>query len=167
MSDNPWDNTPAQPEPTPAPTEPPAQVTVTNQAPQVVQASGDEVTLTFKESGGYDAAWVVIRAASVSSANAILDDFDGLSALLNKTKQVAGFFRGGAPSQGNGGGGGGARKSNAPAAAQQAPNGEKRYCSHGEMEYKTGNRKSDGKPYALFSCTGPRDEQCKAQYPSK
>lgn len=96
---------------------------VTNVVPQ----SEGKIVLTFKEAAGFDASWVVVHAGSVAEANEILDDIAGFKALLDKTKNVATVFRGGAPSKGGNGGGGGNRggggRGGAPKGAKQPPPG--------------------------------------------
>jgi hypothetical protein len=166
-TEDPWATAPAEApadEAQAAPAESPVVGTATIAVKPVLVGGGDEITLTFKEGGGFDASWIVIRAESVASANAILDDHVDLQALMAKTKAVAGFFRGGDTAKTNAPASGGqAAQSRVPAGAQQAPNGETRSCSHGPMEFKSGVSKA-GNAYKLFSCTAPRDSQCKAEY---
>ncbi len=118
-----------------------------------------KIVSTYKEGAGYDASWTVVHAASVADWFAIHED-PRFPDLLTKQKKVAAFFRGGGtpvqPQQ-NG------ASSGAPAASQEAPGGEKRFCNHGEMVFKSGVSKA-GNAYRLFSCTAPRESQCKAQY---
>lgn len=125
-----------------------------------------KIVSTYKEGAGYDASWTVVHAASVDDWFAIHED-PRFPELLAKQKKVAAYFRvkpeGAATSQQ-------AAQPNpsyAPQAATQAPGGEKRYCDHGEMVFKTGVAKATGKPYSLFSCTAPRESQCKAQFLNK
>lgn len=116
-----------------------------------------KIVSTYKEGAGYDASWTVVHAASVEDWFEI-HDHPRFKELLDKQKKVAAYMRGGsAPvvQQGQGG--------SAPPASQEAPNGEKRFCSHGEMVFKSGVSKA-GNAYRLFSCTAPREQQCKAQY---
>lgn len=117
-----------------------------------------KIVLTFKEGAGYDASWTVVHAASVADANSILAD-PAFKELLDRAKKVAGYFRGGVTGQVAA-----TATNGAPQASQEAPGGEKRFCSHGEMQFKTGVAKATGKPYSLFSCTAPREQQCKAQF---
>ncbi|BBX09446.1 hypothetical protein [Mycolicibacterium aichiense] len=188
--DDPFADAPAQPEPTPEPTQAPAPApaqtapapVATAAAPVAVSPSGD-LSVTFKGDGSYGFPWIVPKYTSVSEALVDLgvnpDEVSAMSqgrrwiSLFERAKQMNDSFAalgGGAPSKpaGNGGGGGGQQQqSRAPQEAKEAPNGEKQYCQHGEMEYKSGISKKTGKPYALFSCTAPRDEQCAAKWPSK
>ncbi|OHT67808.1 hypothetical protein BKG67_23130 [Mycobacteroides chelonae] len=159
--DDPW-SAPPQGFATP---EPPAQAPAVK---TVAPSEDGKVVLTFKGGTGYDAPWIVIHATSLEDAH---DQVTGenanlLAKVMTQTQNAGSHFSrlgGGKPTGGGNSGGG----SNAPQAAQQAPNGEKQYCQHGEMEYKTGISQKSGKHYALFSCTAPRDEQCKAKFPSK
>lgn len=125
---------------------------------EAVGSGEGKIVSTYKEGAGYDASWTVVHAESV-------DDWFGIhehprfKELLDRQKKVAGYFRDkpavatqaapayGAPPQG----------------ATQAPGGEKRFCSHGEMVFKSGVSKA-GNAYRLFSCTAPREQQCKAEY---
>ncbi|WP_078344679.1 hypothetical protein [Mycobacteroides chelonae] len=160
--DDPWAS-PPQGFATP---EPPAQAPAAKPA---VPSDDGKVVLTFKGGKGYEAPWVVIHASSLGDAhdqvtgeNAVL-----LAKVMTEVTKAGGHFarlNGGSPTASGSPSAGG---SNAPQAAQQAPNGEKQFCQHGEMEYKTGISKKSGKPYALFSCTAPRDSQCDAKFPSK
>lgn len=119
-----------------------------------------KIVSTYKEGAGYDASWTVVHAASVSDWFEVHDD-PRFRELLDKQRKIAAYFRTQPPSQGqqvnqpN--------PSRAPQQAQEAPGGEKRFCSHGEMVFKSGVSKA-GKPYKLFSCTAPRDQQCKGQF---
>ncbi|QFG08631.1 hypothetical protein PBI_VANISOA_50 [Mycobacterium phage Vanisoa] len=182
FEDAPADSAPAeeaqqQTEPTPAPAPKPAAVVTNN-----VSGSGD-LSVTFKGDGSYSAPWLVPKYASVSDALVDLGEdpakVTGLSqaqkwfALFERVtkmgKHYASLGGGSTAPAGNagGGGGGGGQRQSAPQAAKEAPNGEKKFCQHGEMEYKSGTSKKTGKPYALFSCTAPRDQQCDAQWPAK
>jgi len=128
--------------------------------PAAVGDGEGKIVLTFKEGAGYDASWVVVHAESVADGIAILADKQ-FGDLLARTKKIAAFFSGGSTAQAasNGGGGG------APAASQEAPGGEKRYCSHGEMVYRSGVSKKSGNAYKMFACPSPdRNGQCKAQF---
>lgn len=174
LSDNPWDNIPAPSEPAQAPVEPPAPTTTVTTAASAavdsvsVQHSTDGVSATFKFGGQYSDPWVVVKGADPADVLAKVDTAE-FKALMDKVQQISGHYAGSsAKPAGNGGGGGGQQQqSRAPQAAQEAPGGEKRFCRHGEMEYKTGVSRKSGKPYALFSCTAPRDEQCEAQWPNR
>lgn len=129
-------------------------------SPAVGSGEG-KIVSTYKEGAGYDASWTVVHAANVDDWFEIHDN-PRFKELLDKQKKVAAYFRAGnapaaaAAAAPQGGG--------APAGAQQAPGGEKRFCEHGEMVFKSGVSKTTGKPYKLFSCTAPRDQQCKAQF---
>ena len=119
-----------------------------------------KIVLTYKEGAGFDSSWTVVHAASVADALSILAD-PGFKALLDKSKNVAAYFRGGATQASSGGA---APQRGTPQQSQEAPGGEKRFCNHGEMAFKTGVAKASGKPYSLFSCTAPRESQCPAQF---
>ncbi|QGJ94816.1 hypothetical protein SEA_BLINN1_55 [Mycobacterium phage Blinn1] len=184
--EDPFANAPATPEPAQAPQQDEAQqqtaptqvatvptVTATV-APVAVSPAGD-LSVTFKGDGTYTAPWIVPKYASVADALIDLGESPqavaGLSqaqrwmALFERSTKMAAHFAslgGGTPNAKPAGGGGGSG-SRAPQAAQQAPGGEKRFCEHGEMVFKSGISKA-GNAYKLFSCTAPRDQQCKPQY---
>ncbi|QNJ55873.1 hypothetical protein SEA_PAINTERBOY_51 [Mycobacterium phage PainterBoy] len=154
--------------PEPAPAAPDASVWDAKPATQALSVahSTDGVSATFKFGGAYSDPWVVVKGADAGEVNAKLHDpqFRELMDFVKRVADVYGPSNQPAQTQAQGGG---QRQSRAPQAAQEAPNGEKQYCQHGEMEYKTGVSKKTGKPYALFSCTAPRDQQCDAKWPSK
>ncbi|AHJ86506.1 ribonucleoside reductase class II [Mycobacterium phage 20ES] len=169
--EDPWSTAPAQPEPTPAPAPEPTPAPVQQAAPvatvapggvQQVQHSTDGVSATFKFAGQYSDPWVVVKGADPADVLAKVNTGE-FKALMDKVQQIAGVYAGAAAKPaGNAGGGG--QQSRAPQAAQEAPNGEKRYCSHGEMTFKSGVSKKTGNPYKMFVCTAPRDQQCDAQF---
>ncbi|AVR76628.1 hypothetical protein SEA_COOG_42 [Mycobacterium phage Coog] len=126
---SPWDTTPPEAQ---KPAAPPVQV--------INKSDEGKVVLTFKEAAGFDASWIVIHANSVQEANDILDDHVALQALMTKTKKVAEFYRGGAPSSGgNGGGGGGGGRKGRPAAAKQPPPGTPP-APDSSYEYRSGTK---------------------------
>lgn len=133
-----------------------------------VSPDGVEYSLTFKGTGGHADRWLVVRFPTAKVGNQILNDPE-FKEVLDGSRRAAEYdFRAyqevqgrrvvrvdQPPAQ--------APQGNAPAAAQQAPGGEKRFCKHGEMVFKSGVSKA-GNAYKLFSCTAPRDQQCKAEY---
>jgi hypothetical protein len=133
-------------------------------APQQVQHSTDGVSATFKFDGAYGAPWVVVKGATAAEVNAKLHDKE-FKELMDYVQRVASVY--GAPAAPAAPQGGGqaapAQQSRAPQGATQAPNGETRTCAHGPMVFKSGVSKA-GNAYKLFSCTAPRDQQCKAEY---
>ncbi|APC43198.1 hypothetical protein SEA_JAAN_50 [Mycobacterium phage Jaan] len=151
-------------------------------APKPVVAGGPagDLSVTFKGDGSYASPWIVPKYATVADALVDLGEDPSVVAGMGQaqrwmalferaTKMAAHFAKlsGGAPAPANGGGNGGGQQrqqSRAPQAAQEAPNGEERFCAHGKMEFKSGVSKKTGKPYKLFSCTAPRDQQCDAQF---
>ncbi|AHG24271.1 ribonucleoside reductase class II [Mycobacterium phage Benvolio] len=164
--DDPWSSAPAQqsePAP-PAQAAAPVATTATTAAVDSVsvQHSTDGVSATFKFAGAYSDPWVVVKGSDPADVLAKLDKPE-FKALMDKVKLIASVY---APADAKpaGNAGGGAQQSRAPQAAQEAPNGEKRYCSHGEMQFKSGVSKKTGNPYKMFVCTAPRDQQCDAQF---
>lgn len=114
----------------------------------MVTENDGKIVLTFKEAAGFDASWVVVHAGTVAEANQILDDYAGFSALLEKVKNVATAFRGGAPSKGGTGGGGGGNRgggrSGQPQASKQPPPGTPP-APDSTYEYKSGSK--NGEPW--------------------
>lgn len=155
---SPFDNPPAE-----APKEAPITTTTKTQAAPTGEG---KVVLTFKGGTGFDAPWIVIHAEDLQDA---FDQVNGENAsLLAKTmekvqsagKHFASLGGGGGQQSGGGNGGGGQQRPQ----YQEAPNGEKRFCSHGEMSFKSGVSKA-GKPYKGFFCPSrDRNDQCKAQF---
>jgi hypothetical protein len=137
---------------------------VTNTAQQV-QHSTDGISATFKFGGAYSDPWVVVKGANASEVNAKIHDPE-FKELMDYVKRIAGVYAGPAAAPAQGGGQAAApqqQQSRAPQGATQAPNGETRSCVHGPMVFKSGVSQK-GNAYKLFSCTAPRDQQCKAEY---
>ncbi|AOZ61287.1 hypothetical protein SEA_DARTHPHADER_47 [Mycobacterium phage DarthPhader] len=151
----------------PNPTNPPAAAQVTASKPVVVAPAEGKVTTTFKGGRDFDAPWIVIHSSTVEEAIETVRDTDKLKELFQLTQSGAKFFAGlgggSAPAQQGGGQAAPQQQSRAPQGATQAPNGETRTCAHGPMVFKSGVSKA-GNAYKLFSCTAPRNEQCKAEY---
>ncbi|AMW64129.1 hypothetical protein SEA_LEVIATHAN_52 [Mycobacterium Phage Leviathan] len=168
--EDPWSTAaPAQPEPAPAPAPAPAAAPVTTTATTAavdsvsVQHSTDGVSATFKFAGAYSDPWVVVKGSDPADVLAKLDKPE-FKALMDKVKFIASVYAPASAPAGNAGGGAQQQQSRAPQPAQEAPGGEKRYCSHGEMQFKSGVSKKTGNPYKMFVCTAPRDQQCDAQF---
>ncbi|QGJ89189.1 hypothetical protein SEA_RETRO23_51 [Mycobacterium phage Retro23] len=166
--EDPWSSAPAQqsePEP-PAQAAAPAATTASAAAVDSVsvQHSTDGVSATFKFAGQYSDPWVVVKGADPADVYAKISTPE-FKALMDRVQQIAGVYAGAAAKPaGNAGGGAQQQQSRAPQPAQEAPGGEKRYCSHGEMQFKSGVSKKTGNPYKMFVCTAPRDQQCDAQF---
>ncbi|QBJ00234.1 hypothetical protein SEA_PHARAOH_45 [Mycobacterium phage Pharaoh] len=132
---------------------------------QQIQHSTDGISATFKFDGAYGAPWVVVKGATASEVNAKIHDPE-FKELMDYVKRIASVY--GAPAAAPAAGGGQAaapaqQAQRAPQGATQAPNGETRSCVHGPMVFKSGVSQK-GNAYKLFSCTAPRDQQCKAEY---
>lgn len=143
------------------------EIPVVEEKPVVIksEAVGEgegKIVSTYKEGAGFDSSWTVVHAASVDDWFAI-HEHPRFKEMIDRQKKIAAYMRGGAaPSAGNPPQQRAAGST--PQQAAEAPGGEKRFCEHGEMQFKTGVAKSTGKPYSLFSCTAPREQQCKAQF---
>ncbi|WKW87264.1 hypothetical protein SEA_CHARGERPOWER_49 [Mycobacterium phage Chargerpower] len=129
-----------------------------------VQHSTDGVSATFKFAGAYSDPWVVVKGSDPGDVLGKVNT-STFKELMDTVQKIAGVYAGAAKAAiGGQAAAAPAQQSRAPQAAQEAPGGEKRFCSHGEMVFKSGVAKGSGKPYQLFSCTAPRDQQCKAQF---
>ena len=121
------------------------------------QNGASKIVTTYKEGSSYDSSWVVVHANSLEEAKGLLTQ--EFADYLKEVKKVASFFRGGstpaaAPAAGV--------RQSAPQPAQEAPGGESRSCSHGQMKFMSGFAKASGKPYKGFFCPSPdRGSQCK------
>lgn len=123
-----------------------------------VSGNGAEVSVTTKGTGRQSDRWVVLRGTP-AEVDALLDD-PVYKRILDKSWAAAEYDAkrsGVVPQQAT------PPSNAAPQAAQEAPGGEKRFCKHGEMVFKSGVSKA-GNAYKLFSCTAPREQQCKAEY---
>ena len=124
----------------------------------VEQGSDGEISVTTKGTGRQSDRWVVVRGTPE-----VVDQILGselYKRILDRSWAVAEYDarrEGVVPQQAT------PPSNSAPAASQEAPGGEKRFCNHGEMQFKSGISKA-GNAYKLFSCTAPREQQCKAQY---
>ncbi len=149
-------------------------------------ASGTEwngsVSATFKGNGEYSSAWYVFRAPSVDILADMLEGVGDIKRLVAagsavdqfiKQKEPAGKARasssntaaGQRPNGNSNGGGSNQQRRGRPQGATEAPNGEKRYCDHGEMRWRSGISQA-GNTYAGWYCTSQnRDQQCKPEYP--
>ncbi|WP_280350424.1 hypothetical protein [Nocardia abscessus] len=129
-------------------------------------------TLSLKAHGGFDAPLLVLRGKTIPELADLLEGEGAveLGRLMQNASRASGYFakqfpdkQGGPAPKANGGGdnSGGAQEK---PAYQQAPGGEKRYCAHGEMAFKSDVSKA-GKPYKGFFCPSTdRNDQCKAQF---
>src|SRR5690606_2679836 len=128
-------------------------------APQAsaVSSSDEALTITLKESGGFDAAWRVSKAPTVDDALSKLNEAKA-KRLMETTKAMAGEFRAG--DGGNGGRQAPQRQQQQQAAPAAAPASELPgdNCPHGRT-HKEGVSKA-GKPYSAYFCTAPRGQQC-------
>ncbi len=124
---------------------------------------GVEFSLTLKGRGTHQNRWVVVRFPDAETGLRVIKD-PAFKELMDYSRKIeeydAGSYGAAAPPPQNTP----PNPAYAPQQSQEAPGGEKRFCSHGEMVFKTGVAKNTGKPYSLFSCTAPRESQCKAQF---
>lgn len=150
---------------------PAARKTATKKENNVAEANEtrqSKLSITLKGGSGFDAPWVVIYPDTLQEAQELLDEDNRelLKDVLEKTQAAAQYFvskgTSSAPQGRSGGQGGG----NARQAAQEAPNGETRFCEHGKMKFKSGVSAKSGKPYKMFVCDGgvPREQECKPQF---
>ena len=162
--EDPFDNAPLDSEPTEEAQQPAVKAKVTKAKPAVESVSDGKVVLTFKGGRDFDAPWIVIHANGLQEAHDfVVGDNASLLATVMERVQTAGKHFAGKPAVSAPAEGGSQPQRSAPQASQEAPGGEKRFCDHGEMQFKSGVSKA-GNSYRLFSCTAPRESQCKAQY---
>jgi len=119
------------------------------------ESEGKGISVTLKGKGRHADPWVVLHAADTADAVETMSD-PLFKEVLELAASGAKFFSdlvpdSPAPAGGSGGGNSG---------PQTAPNGEKRFCAHGEMVFKSGVSKA-GKAYKLFECT---EKQCKTEW---
>ncbi|TCO56882.1 hypothetical protein [Actinocrispum wychmicini] len=129
--------------------------TVTTTA--VTAAGEHKVRVTLKAGAGYDAPWITIDGTDVHDAADQLGDTDGVKQLVELTVSAAKFLHrsyGPAQQRSSAGSssGSGQRQAGKPAGANEAPNGEKRYCEHGQRLYKSGFSEKTGKNWGAFDC---------------
>lgn len=131
-------------------------------APAAVAAAPDKVTVTLKGGSGFEAPWIVHHASSIAEAEQMVRDS---GPLMKLAQDAATHFTGLEPAKSAP-----ATPRNASTAAkpayQQAPGGEGRQCPHGEMVFKSGVSKKDGKPWSAFMCPAPAGtpDQCEKQW---
>lgn len=137
----------------------------------LISTEGEQVRITMKSGAGYEVPWITVDFPSIDVAHERLSDAERKSKLMDIFKITAGASAKFAeqvaelkpanvssPTATSVG-----YNPRAPQGIAEAPGGEKRFCPHGEMQFKTGVSKA-GKAYQLFSCTAPREQQCKAQF---
>lgn len=126
------------------------------------QAGG--ITISHKPSNAYDSALLVIKGGSPTEALATYQD-PNMKPLIEMASKVDVFVKetfakdGPAPADAP-------AKAPSTEARKEAPGGEKRTCQHGQMQYKTGISKKDGKTWQGFFCPTPQGtaDQCKPQF---
>lgn len=132
-----------------------------------VEGDPDGITLTFKGGSGFDAPWIVIHASDLDGAEDYFTDENKarLASLMKNVQSAGEYFVSQAPAGKSQGGGGQAQGGGQRQPQQQAPNGETKYCKHGEMQFKTGVSKA-GKAWKGFFCPTPKGtpDQCDAQF---
>ncbi len=149
---------------------------------------------TIKAGAGYDAPWIVVRANNpdelaqrlnavanltgplVAAAQVLQGEWGGQQAQPNPGNQSFGgqnqgssngFGNGNGGNQG-GGGFGGNQNANQGGGTPEPTNIQRPHCAHGEMLWKSGNRKADNKPYAFWTCqSNDRNNQCKPEFPPR
>lgn len=156
----PWDDTSAAPD-IPAP-----RSGDSHPLPGQHDSGAHKVRVTLKAGPGYEAPWITVDGTDVADAADQLSDGSAVDKLVKVTVNAAKHFHGtygtGRPASS---GGGQARQAGKPEAADQAPDGEERYCKHGRRKYMSGISKTSGKAYKGFFCNETdRSEQCKPEF---
>lgn len=140
------------------PAKAPAEKTAATAAPRPESSGGWEgVTVTLKGGKGFEAPWIVIHAADAADALAQVKD-KAMAELAKATAQMGAWFAGLGGSGSTPASSGGERpsRSDSKPERQRAPRGEREYCEHGEMTWKSGTNKR-GKAYSGFFCP---DNEC-------
>ena len=161
----PWEETAPAPAPAAAPAAKPA--------PIVVGSEGGKVTVTLKGGTSFDKPWVVIHAEDIPDA---LDNLKhpSIKELLFAAQKAGQFFVG----QGSGAAAPGPQNGNQGAVQpQQLPTGQPQgsterpsdvpaqYCDHGEMVWKSGFSKKNGKAWKAHMCRAPQGAvQCEPKF---
>lgn len=152
------------------------------------------LTATIKAGAGYDAPWIVVRADNPQQLQERLNAVANLTGPLVAAAQVlqgewSGQQGGGqtnpgsqnfgnqnqgggwSGNQGNGGysgNSGGNQNANQGGGTPEPTHVPRPHCAHGEMLWKSGNRKADNKPYAFWTCqSNDRNNQCKPEFPPR
>lgn len=152
-------------EPEPA-YEPPASSYEAPAAPVAAQAA--EVVQTIKFGTAFDAPWSVVHGPNPATVNAIMGDPE-YRQTIDLTVKIARYAQGqwsGTKTTPDAA----LRDSNTNSAPRSQPdrtdppNGEAKYCAHGERSYKEGVSKA-GKPYKGYFCTSQdKDNQCSPEW---
>lgn len=121
-----FDNPPAEPKKAPA-----------KKVAKTASVDEGKIVLTFKEGAGFDSSWVVVHANTVGEARETLLDPE-FKELLEQSRKVASFYRGG-----SGPSGGGRPATGQPKAATEPPPGAPP-APGPDWQYKSGLKK-DGK----------------------
>lgn len=142
----------------------------------VTVGSEGKVVLTFKGGSGFEAPWVVVHATDVDDALETIsgDNAEKFKRLVDETAKVGKYFSGTGTGGGRSSGGQARQGGNSggqlgkPAGATEAPNGEKRFCKHGEMDWVSKISKKTNKPYSGWFCPSKdRNDECDPQWPNK
>lgn len=166
---DPWAEEPQAPQNN---AQPPAQ----RQPEPTVVGSGGKLVATLKGLGGPAAPWIVVHAEDTRDLLRIYTDPDFKKVMEYTASAGKAFHRlTDAPAQGgqsNNGGGGYQNQQQSggqpgrPANANQAPNGQAKYCQHGEMVFRSGVNQQSGKAWQGHFCPQPKGspDQCKPEF---
>lgn len=157
MTNSPWDEEPQDVAASAAPKydyEPP-------------KGSTGEIVQTVKFGTGFDAPWLVAHGPDAKTINTITNTVD-YRTLVDTTVQVARYAqKAWASSASTGSTATAVATTEAPRPQPDRsapPNGEKKYCSHGERQYKEGVSKA-GKTYKAYFCSSQdKDAQCAPEW---
>lgn len=177
---------PAPESPVAAPAPPAIATAYVDVKPNLVGFEGigdsEQVRLTMKSGSAYDVPWITVDFPSIDVAHERLTDV-ARQVKLAEIFDIAGranakFIKSVAESKPVTApvpAGGGSTAVAAPAAASPsapppgatgAPSGETRQCQHGEMQFRSGVGKSNGKVWQAFMCPTPKGTpgQCEAEW---
>lgn len=158
----PFETEPPQSEPDEAQAEnvAPPRVADNGKKSDVQVGSDGKITVTLKAGRDFDAPWVVLHGQDSTDLLTTMSDPEFPKLLTWTTKAAQTFGEGWNPSpQGGNTGNRPAPAQNRsqapqgqPPAATQHPRGERKFCQHGEMVFKSDISKKTGKPWYAFDC---------------
>ncbi len=164
FADAPADSAPADEAQTTTTSSPWEDNQVPSTPPTTDLSDANRVRITLKGGTDYDSPWVTIDGVNVPDA---LNQITGANAeplkdLLDQAAKVGSYFS--SKSTSTAASGAQSTQRGKPAAATEAPNGEERFCKHGQMTWKSGTS-AKGNAYKGFFCSATsRSEQCKPEF---
>lgn len=141
----------------PPPWEVDAETENTDTKVKEIVVSEGKVVVTIKGGHGYEEPWVVFHCDDLDDALSQVTDRAKLGDLMKAAQDASKAFRdfgkgdNPAPARNASQSGSQSREQGKPAQATAHPKGRQEFCSHGEMEFKSGLGKN-GKMWGAFDC---------------